>query len=59
MESKAGFVDDWSPGAGADRRHLAVWTPPGAEIHLYSNKPTRVSVSVGINYTVYLNEEGT
>ena len=61
IDSKTGFVDDWSPGAGVDRRHLAVWTPPGAEIHLYSNKPTPrpLSVSVGINYTVYLNEEGT
>lgn len=60
-ESGPGFVDEWAPGAGVDRRHLAVWTPPGAEIHLYSNKPTRqpLSVSVGINYVVYLDEEGT
>jgi len=60
-DSKAGFVDDWEPGAGIGRRHLAVWNPPGAQIHLYSNRPTRqpLSVSVGINYVVYLNEEGT
>ena len=60
-ESGPGFVDEWEPGAGTDRRHLAVWTPPGAQIHLYSNKPTRqpLSVSVGINYVVYLDEEGT
>lgn len=60
-DSNTGFVDEWSPGAGTDRRHLAVWTPPGAEIHLYSNKPTLhpLSVSVGINYVVYLDEEGT
>jgi hypothetical protein len=61
VDSKPGFVDDWSPGAGADRRHLAVWTRPGAELHLYSNKPTEqpLSVSVGINYVVYLDEERT
>jgi hypothetical protein len=59
IESKTGFVDDWAPGAGLDRRHLAVWTPPGAEIHLYSNKPTEKTTSVGINYVVYLNEEGS
>jgi hypothetical protein len=60
-DSTPEFVDEWSPGGGQDRRHLAVWTPPGAEIHLYSNKPTKypLSVSVGINYSVYLNEEGT
>jgi len=59
-DNGADFVNEWSPGAGANRRHLAVWTPPGAEIHLYSNKPTLkpLSVSVGINYVVYLNEEG-
>ncbi|MEV5966117.1 hypothetical protein AB0L70_30390 [Kribbella sp. NPDC051952] len=60
-ESTSGFVNEWAPGAGTDRRHLAVWNPPGAEIHLYSNKPTvrPLSVSVGINYVVYLNEEGS
>lgn len=60
-DNGSGFVDEWAPGAGLDRRHLAVWTPPGAEIHLYSNKPMKdpLSVSVGIHYAIYLNEEGT
>lgn len=55
------FVDEYAPGAGLDRRHLAVWTRPGAQIHLYSNKPTKdpLVVSVGINYSVYLNGEWT
>ncbi|TWD73422.1 hypothetical protein FB561_7311 [Kribbella amoyensis] len=61
LDNSPQFVDEWASGAGLDRRHLAVWTPPGAEIHLYSNKPSKdpVTLSVGINYAVYLNEEGT
>lgn len=55
---RPGFVDEWAPAAGFDRRHLAVWKRPGAEFHLYSNKPTKdpLSPAVGINYSVYLEE---
>jgi hypothetical protein len=51
------FVDEYAPGAGFDRRHLAVWLRPGAQFHLYSNMPTAdpLSPSVGVNYTVYLD----
>ncbi|TDO45077.1 hypothetical protein EV643_114222 [Kribbella sp. VKM Ac-2527] len=60
-DNQPGFVDEWAPGAGTSRRHLAVWSPPGAQIHLYSVKPMKdpLSVSVGINYAVYLDEEGS
>jgi hypothetical protein len=53
------FLHEWAPAAGYDRRHLAVWVRPGAQFHLYSNKPTKdpLSASVGINYAVYLDEE--
>ena len=55
------FVDQWAPGAGIGRRHLAVWARPGAEFHLYSTKPTKdpLSVSVGVNYAVYLDKGTT
>ncbi|HZO68188.1 MAG: hypothetical protein ACRDP9_19320 [Kribbellaceae bacterium] len=58
-DSNPGFVDEWAPAAGFDKRHLAVWVRPGAQFHLYSNQPTKdpLSESVGINYSVYLNEE--
>jgi hypothetical protein len=51
------FLDEFGPGAGFDRRHLAVWLRPGAQFHLYSDKPTAdpLSPAVGINYTVYLD----
>lgn len=51
------FVDEFAPGAGFDRRHLAVWLRPGAQFHLYSDQPTAdpLSPTVGINYTVYLD----
>lgn len=51
------FLDEYWPGAGFDKRHLAVWLRPGAQFHLYSDKPTAdpLSLSVGINYTVYLD----
>ena len=57
-DADTGFVDHWAEGAGIGRRHLAVWARPGAEFHLYSTKPTKdpVSVSVGINYAVYLDK---
>jgi hypothetical protein len=57
-DSRPGFDDEWAPAAGFDRRHLAVWVRPGAEFHLYTNRPTKepLSESVGINYTVYLEE---
>lgn len=57
-DSDTGFVDQWAPGAGTGRRHLAVWARPGAEFHLYSTKPTKdpLSVSVGVNYAVYLDK---
>ncbi len=56
-DSRPGFDDEWAPGAGADRRHLAVWTRPGAQFHLYSNKPTAepLSPAVGVGYTVYID----
>jgi len=58
-DSEPGFEDAWSTGAGLDKRHLAVWVRPGAQLHLYSNRPTKdpLSESVGINYTIYLDEE--
>lgn len=51
------FPDEYAPGAGFDRRHLAVWLRRGAQIHLYSDLPTAdpLSRNVGINYTVYLD----
>jgi hypothetical protein len=51
------FVDEFWPGAGFDRRHLAIWLAPGAKFFLYSDRPTvdPLSPSVGINYTVYLD----
>jgi len=51
------LVDEFRPGAGFDRRHLAVWLRPGAQFFLYSDMPTAdpLSPSVGINYTVYLD----
>jgi hypothetical protein len=56
-DSSPTFLDEWAHGAGADRRHLAVWVRPGAQFHLYSNKPTRdpLSPAVGVNYTVYID----
>jgi hypothetical protein len=56
-DSNPNFVDEWAPGAGLDRRHLAVWLRPGAEFHLFSMRPTRspLSTSVGVNYSVYLD----
>jgi hypothetical protein len=56
-ESSPTFLDEWAPGAGADRRHLAVWLRPGAQIHLFSSKPTRdpLTPSVGVSYAVYIN----
>ncbi|WP_145814603.1 hypothetical protein [Kribbella amoyensis] len=51
------FADEWEPGAGSGRRHLAVWLRTGAQYHLYSNKPTRqpLSTAVGVNYSVYID----
>ena len=51
------FVDEFWPGAGLDRRHMAIWLRPGAKFFLYSDRPTAdpLSSSVGINYTVYLD----
>jgi len=56
-ESSVTFVDEWEPGAGTGRRHLAVWLRPGAQIHLYSNKPSKdpLTTSVGVNYAVYID----
>ena len=56
-ENTPGFVDEWEPGAGTGRRHLAVWVRPGAEFHLYSTKPTKdpLTTSVGVNYAVYID----
>jgi hypothetical protein len=56
-DSSPTFEDDWEPGAGAGRRHLAVWLRPGAQYHLYSNKPSKdlLSTAVGVNYSVYID----
>jgi hypothetical protein len=56
-DSSPTFLDEWAPGAGADRRHLAVWVRPGAQFHLFSNKPTKepLTSAVGINYAVYID----
>ncbi|TDU91404.1 hypothetical protein EV138_5010 [Kribbella voronezhensis] len=52
-----GFLDEWGPGAGADRRHLAVWLRPGAQLQLFSDAPSRdpLTPSVGVNYAVYID----
>jgi hypothetical protein len=51
------FVDEWEPGAGTGRRHLAVWLRSGAQIHLYSTKPNKdpLTTAVGVNYAVYID----
>jgi hypothetical protein len=51
------FADEWEPGAGTGRRHLAVWLRPGAQIHLYSTKPSKdpLTAAVGVNYAVYID----
>lgn len=56
-DSNPGFLDEWGPGAGADRRHLAVWVRPGAQFQLYSAKPTEqpLSSAVGVSYAVYID----
>jgi hypothetical protein len=56
-ESSPAFLDEWAPGAGADRRHLAVWLRPGAQFQLFSSKPTRdpLTPAVGVNYAVYID----
>ncbi|MGZ0151451.1 hypothetical protein ACXJJ3_30660 [Kribbella sp. WER1] len=56
-DSSPTFLDEWAPGAGADRRHLAVWVRPGAQFHLFSSKPTRdpLTEAVGVTYAVYID----
>ena len=56
-DSSPTFLDDWAPGAGADKRHLAVWLRQGAQFHLFSNKPTQdpLTRAVGVNYAVYID----
>lgn len=56
-ESSPTFLDEWMPAAGADKRHLAVWRRPGAQLQLFSNKPTAepLTTAVGVNYAVYLD----
>jgi hypothetical protein len=56
-DSSPTFLDEWMPGAGADRRHLAVWLLPGAQFHLYSSKPTRepLTEAVGVSHAVYID----
>ncbi|MDX2972425.1 hypothetical protein PWY87_20645 [Kribbella solani] len=56
-DSSPTFLDEWMPGAGADRRHLAVWVRPGAQFHLFSNKPTQAPLTdaVGVTYAVYID----
>jgi hypothetical protein len=56
-DSSPAFLDEWAPGAGADRRHLAVWVRPGAQFHLFSSKPTQepLTEAVGVTYAVYID----
>ncbi|TCO48319.1 hypothetical protein EV646_104136 [Kribbella antiqua] len=56
-DSSPTFLDEWRPAAGADRRHLAVWVRPGAQFHLFSNKPTKdpLTPAVGVTYAVYID----
>jgi hypothetical protein len=56
-DSNPAFADEWEPGVGEGRRHLAVWLRPGAQIHLYSNKPGKdpLTTAVGVNYAVYID----
>jgi hypothetical protein len=56
-DSSPTFLDEWAPGAGADRRHLAVWVRPGAQFHLFSSKPTQepLTEAVGVTYAVYID----
>lgn len=56
-DSSPHFVDEWRPGAGADKRHLAAWVRPGAQFHLFSSKPTRdpLTEAVGVTYAVYID----
>jgi hypothetical protein len=41
-DRNADFDDEWAPGAGEGRRHLAVWLRPGAQYQLYSIGPARI-----------------
>ncbi|GAA3549681.1 hypothetical protein [Kribbella ginsengisoli] len=56
-DSADGFDDEWEPGAGAGRRHLAVWVRPGAQYRLYSTRPSSdpLTTAVGVNYAVYID----
>lgn len=56
-DSSPTFADEWEPGAGSGRRHLAVWLRPGAQYHLYSTKPAKdpLTTAVGVNYSVYID----
>jgi hypothetical protein len=56
-DSSPTFLDEWGPGAGVDKRHLAAWTLPGAHFRLFSTKPTRdpLTSAVGVSYAIYIN----
>lgn len=56
-DSDPAFLDDWAPGVGADKRHLATWALPGAHFRLYSTKPTRdpLTSAVGVSYAIYID----
>ncbi|MGW7683681.1 hypothetical protein ACWGID_23290 [Kribbella sp. NPDC054772] len=56
-DSSRHFLDEWRPGAGVDKRHLAAWVRPGAQFHLFSSKPTRepLTEAVGVTYAVYID----
>jgi len=56
-DSNPDFDDEWAPGAGADHRHLAVWMRPGAELRLYSIRPSKdpLTTAVGVSYAMYLD----
>jgi len=56
-DSNPNFLDEWGPGAGADKRHLATWPLNGAHLRLFSTKPSRdpLTAAVGVNYAIYID----
>ena len=56
-DSNPNFLDEWGPGAGSDKRHLAAWALNGAHLRLFSTKPTRdpLTAAVGVNYAIYID----
>ncbi|HEY3558798.1 MAG TPA: hypothetical protein VGL05_15105 [Kribbella sp.] len=56
-DSNPNFLDEWGPGAGADKRHLATWALNGAHLRLFSTKPTSdpLTPAVGVSYAIYID----